>query len=404
MLFKKDERKHLGLFYLHSILESSFKVVWIYWIVYLLDKGFSYSIIGVALAVNGASMALLEVPTGALADAVSRKLSVISGLCGFALILFLIPSIKSPLVLTVVFAVWGFPITLISGAAEAWVVDNLKTENREDLIKEFYVKVISITNLGSILAAFLSGLIVQFLNMDALWYVYGTALLASVLVLVMQKEHFEKKETPLLKTFSETSTKIREGAHFTIREKNVMYIMMATFFFMVGSELINICSKPFLEVIGVPREYFGYLSAVVYALCVGMPFLVKHLADRFNREEHYLSLHALVFGVVTASVLLVKSPEMAAVLFVAIMLRQTASTPVLGPFFQGFLPQELRATVGSFRNMVISIAFLVGDFIISVFTDTTGPQFMVAMGGIVILPSIIFYMGIKQNKDHKQDK
>ncbi|KYK36303.1 MAG: hypothetical protein AYK18_11835 [Theionarchaea archaeon DG-70] len=395
MLFRKDERKHLGLFYLHSVLESTFAVVWIYWVVYLLDQGFSYSIIGLALAVNGASMAVLEVPTGALADAVSRKLSVIAGLCGFAFILFLIPFIKSPLVLTVVFAVWGFPIALISGAAEAWVVDNLRAENREDLIKEFYVKISSITNLGSILAALLSGLIVQFLGMDALWYTYGAALLASVSILVMQKEHFERKEAHFLRSLNETYTNIREGAHFTIREKNVMYIMIATFFFFVGSELINICSKPFLEIIGVPREYFGYLSAVGFALCVGMPFLARHLADLFNREEHYLSLHALVFGVVTASVVLIKTPEIAAILFVVIMLRYTTMGPVLGPFFQGFLPRKLRATLGSFRNMVISIAFLVGDFIISVFADVTGPQIMVAMGGAVILPSIIFYLGVR---------
>ncbi len=395
MLFRKDERKHLGLFYLHSVLQSTFAVVWIYWIVYLLDQGFSYSIIGLALAVNGASMAVLEVPTGALADAVSRKLSVIAGLFGFAFILFLIPLIRNPLVLTVVFAVWGFPIALISGAAEAWVVDNLRAEDREDLIKEFYVKISSISNLGSILAALLSGLIVQFLGMDALWYTFGAALLASIFVLVIQKEHFERKEAHFLRSLNETYTNIREGARFTIREKNVMYIMIATFFFFVGSELINICSKPFLEVIGVPREYFGYLSAVGFALCVGMPFLARHLADLFNREEHYLSLHALVFGVVTASVVLVKTPEIAAILFVVTMLRFTTQGPVLGPFFQGFLPRELRATLGSFRNMVISIAFLVGDFIISIFTDVTGPQIIFAMGGVVILPSIIFYLGVK---------
>ena len=123
--------------------------------------------------------------------------------------------------------------------------------------------------------------------------------------------------------------------------------------------------------------------------------MAKNLADHFNREEHYLSLHALVFGVVTASVILVKTPKIAAVLFVVIMLQRTTRNPVLEPFFQEFLPQRLRATVGSFRNMVLCIALLVGDFIISAFTDVAGPQVMVAMGGIAILPAILFYMSIK---------
>ncbi len=394
-LLKKEERKHLGLFYIHTALEATFAVVWIYWIVYLLDQGFSYHVVGVALAVNGLSMAVLEVPTGALADAVSRKLSVITGLIGFALVLLIVPLITNAVILTVVFAVWGLPITLVSGAAEAWVVDNLRAEDREDLIKEFYVKNTSIWNFGSILAAVLSGLIVRFFSMDALWYVYGVALLASVSVLVIQKEHFERKETHIRKSFTKTYTNIREGAKFTVQNKNVFYIMIATFFIVTGSELTFICSKPFLEVLGVPREYFGYLSAGGAAMCVVLPFIAKHLAGLFKKEKYYLSVHSLIFGLVLALVILARTPVMAAALFMVILVRDSTSGPVLNPFFQQFLPQKLRATVGSFRNMVVSTAFLVGDFVIAAFTDAAGPQVMVALGGIVMLPAVIFYMSIK---------
>ncbi len=396
MLLKKDEGKHLGLFYLHTALEATFAVVWVYWIVYLLDQGFSYSIIGIALALNGASMAIFEVPTGALADAVSRKLSVISGLIGFALILFLIPFITSPFILTVVFIVWGLPIALTSGAGEAWVVDNLRAENREDLIKEFYVKNTSIRSLGFILSAFLSGLLVHLFSMDALWYVYGTALLGSVTVLAVQKEHFEKKEIHFHESFKKTYANIREGALFTVGTRNVLSIIVAIFFIAVGGELMLICSKPFLEVMGVPREYFGYLSAVGSALCVGTPFLAKYMAALFKEVKYYLALHSLAFGMVLTSFILVGTPVMAAFLFVVMTLRTTTSDPVLDPFFQEFLPQKLRATLASFRNMVFCVALLVGDFAISLFADTAGPQVMLAVGGIAILPSIVFFLIIKE--------
>ncbi len=396
-LLKKDESKHLGLFYLFTALESTFSVVWIYWIVYLLDQGFSYSVIGMALAINGLSMVICEVPTGALADAVSRKFSVIVGLIGFALALLAIPSITNPLVLTVVFAVWGLPITLVSGAAEAWVVDNLRAENREDLIKEYYVKNTSLHNLGSIVAALLSGLIVSFLGMDALWYINGVATLGAVLVLTVQKEHFERKKIHIYKNFAETYTNIREGASFSLREKNVLYIMVASFFVAVGGELLLICYKPFMEVVGVPREYFGYLSAISGVFCVLLPFLATYLVSSFKSEKYYLSVHSLVFGILLAVVIFVDNPGIAAALFMILLLRPATFNPVLDPFFQEFLPQKLRATVGSFRNMVLSAALLVGDFAISAFTDMTGPQVMLAVGGIIMLPSIIFFMSVKPN-------
>ncbi|MBU7035347.1 MAG: hypothetical protein HXS49_09170, partial [Theionarchaea archaeon] len=62
-VLKKDEGRLCGLFYIHTALDATFAVVWIYWMVYLLDRGFSYSVIGLALAVNGGLMAVLEVPT-----------------------------------------------------------------------------------------------------------------------------------------------------------------------------------------------------------------------------------------------------------------------------------------------------------------------------------------------------
>ncbi len=394
-LFKKDERKHLGLFYLYTALEATFDVVWIYWIVYLLDKGFSYRIVGLALAINGLSLAIFEVPTGALADAVSRKLSVITGLVGFALILFVIPSIANSATLILVFATWGFPITLMSGAFEAWVVDNLEAENRKDLITDYYVKGVSLTNLGGILASILSSVIVLFLGMDFLWYIEGAALLGSVLILVKQKEHFEKKAASLKKGFGDTYKNIREGAAFSLKNKNVLYLMIASFFIIISGEFLFICSKPFMEVMGVPREYFGYLSAVGATLCVGMPFSTRYLANIFKKEKYYLSVHSLLFGIAVASVILVGTPVMAAIFFVVTTMRYSTSAPVLEPFFQGFLPTKLRATVGSFRNMVVAVAFLVGDSAISLFTDSVGPQVMLAVSGLVMLPSIVFYLGIK---------
>ena len=400
-LLKKDEKSHLGLFYLHTIVEASFAIIWVYWIVYFLDKGFSYSVIGLALAVNGLSMAVLEVPTGAIADAVSRKLSVLAGLTGFALILLIIPSIANPVILTTIFALWGLFISLISGAVEAWVVDNLKFEDREDLIKEFYVKNASLTNMGQIIAALISGAVVQAFNMDALWYIYGIALLASVCILVFQTEHFERKATGMLHSFNKTYNNISEGAQFTIKEKNVFYLIIGLFFVVVGGELILICSKPFLEVMGIPREYFGYLSAVSAAFCVVTPFIARRAAGMVKKEPHYLVFHSLVFGAVTASVILVGTPEIAAVLFIIMMLRGTLFWPVLEPFFQEFLPQSLRATIGSFRNMVVSIAILVGDAIITVFADATGPQVMLTVGGCIMVPSIVFFLSI--NNSHQKN-
>ncbi|MBU7034165.1 MAG: MFS transporter, partial [Theionarchaea archaeon] len=365
------------------------------WMVYLLDRGFSYSVIGLALAVNGGLMAVLEVPTGALADAISRKFSIISGLVGYGLVLLAIPSITGPSTLVLVFALWALPMTLLSGAGEAWVVDNLKAENREDLIKEFFAKDISIQNMGTIFAGLIAGVVVRFLGMDALWYLQGFIVFISISVLALQKEHFERKKVRVVESIIETCNNIRDGARFTMRERNVFFIMAAVFFVSVSSQIMTVCSKPFLEIMGVAREYFGYLSAVGAALCVVMPFLAKYAAELLKREQYYLSLHALGSGLVLVLVLLVRTPGMAGIIFVFMILRYTTYDPVLEPFFQGFLPPKLRATVASLRNMVLSMAVLLGDCLISAFADMAGPQLMLAAGGLFFLPSVLLFWMVK---------
>ena len=396
-VFKEDERKHLGLFYIRTALEATFAVLGIYFVVYLLDRGFSYSVIGIALALFNIFMIILDVPTGAVADVVGRKLSVMAGFFGYAVILFIIPSVENPAILLGVFALWALPTAFISGALPAWIVDNLEAENRTDLIKEFYAKNTSIRSFGSIVAALLSGLIVQYIGMDALWYIYGSVVMASVFILAMPKEHFEKKQVNIKKSFRETYHTIKEGAAFAARNKNILYIICAAFFIAIAGEFVMVCYKPFMEVMGVPREYFGYLSAVGGVFCVGMPFLAKYLAGAFTSEKYYLSIHSVVFGLVLVSVLLVSTPVMASLVFVVVSLQQNASDPVLEPFFQKFLSTRLRATMNSFRHMVASVAYLAGDFIISAFTDMTGPQVIVVAAGVIMLPSIIFYLGIENS-------
>ncbi|MBU7017336.1 MAG: MFS transporter [Theionarchaea archaeon] len=396
-VFKEDEGKHLGLFYIRTALDATFAVLGIYFIVYLLDRGFSYSVIGIALALFNIFMIILDVPTGAVADVVGRKLPVMAGFFGYAIVLFIIPFVESPFILIGIFALWALPTAFISGALPAWIVDNLEAEKRTDLIKEFYVKNTSIKSFGSIAAALLSGLIVQYIGMDALWYIYGSVVLACGFILAMPKEHFEKKQVDILKSFRQAFYTVREGASFAAKNKNVLYIICAAFFTAIAGEFVMVCYKPFMEVVGVPREYFGYLSAVGAVFCVGMPFLAKYLAGAFTSEKRYLSIHSLVFGAVLLSVILVSTPVIASLIFVILLLQQNASDPVLEPFFQKFLSTRLRATMNSFRHMVASVAFLTGDFIISAFTDMTGPQVIVVAAGVIMLPSIIFYLGIEDS-------
>ena len=399
--FKEGEREHVGLFYLHSILQSSFALIWIYWIIFLMDQGFSFVIIGIALAVNGLFMTLLEVPTGALADAYGRKASTILGFVGFAAGMLIIPSITDPVMLIVVFAVWGLPITLISGASEAWVVDNLKAVKREDLIDDFFAKDQSINMMGFIFASILAGLVVKYWGMDMLWYISGISMLATIPVLMVQKEYFVPKKVNFKETMKQAGQNIKEGARFSISNKQVFYLLIAMIFIAIGGEFVMVLKQPYMELMGIPREFFGYIAAIGSALCVGTPFLAKAIGQRTKNKNVYLAMHTLIFAAVIIAIIFINMAWLAALILIILSVRWSMFNPVFEPYFQNILPTEIRATMGSFRNMVYAIGLLIGDIILSLFTDSFGPGNMLVLGGLITLPAILFFFSAKKNSSKK---
>ncbi len=394
-LFKDGELQHTKLFYLHSILESSFALIWIYWVVFLMDQGFSFAVIGIALGLNGLSMTLLEVPTGALADAFGRKASTILGYIGFASVLLIIPSITDPILLIIVFTAWGLPVTLISGAVEAWVVDNFKAVDREDLIDDFFAKDQSINMLGFIFASIMAGLVVKYWSMDMVWYISGISMLATLPILAMQKEHHVPTKMNLRGTMKQTGQNIREGARFSISDKQVFYILLAMIFIALSGEFIMILRQPYMEVMGIPREFFGYITAIGAAICVGIPFLAKAIGQRAKKKSVYLAVHTLIFGLVMVIIFFVDMAWLAALVLIILSIRWSTFGPIFEPYFQNILPTEIRATMGSFKNMVFAIGLLIGDVVISLFTDSMGPGNMMVIGGLLVFPAIVFFLMAK---------
>ncbi len=400
-LFKDGEREHLGLFYLHSILQSSLALVWIYWIVFLMDQGFSFAVIGLALGVNGFFMAALEVPTGAVADAFGRKASTILGFIGFALTVMAIPSITDPILLIIVFAAWGLPVTLISGAAEAWVVDNLKAVDREDLIDEFFAKDQSINMLGFIFAGIIAGLVVAHFGMILVFYITGISMLGTLPILAVQKEHYVPERVNLRLAVKRTGVNIKAGAALTRTNRTIFFLMAATIFIALGGEFIMVLRQPYMDVMGIPREFFGYITAAGSALCVGTPFLAKYIGARAKNKNHYLAMHTLVFGAVMVGVIFIGYAWLAAIIIIILSIRWSLFGPVFEPYFQSLLPTEIRATMGSFKNMVYAAGLLLGDVLLSLFTDSWGPGNMLALGGAITLPAILFLMALKSGNGLK---
>ena len=151
-------------FILHSFLSSFWPLASI-WILYLQDRGLSLPEIALVDIAFFATIFICEIPTGIVADKFGRKFSVCSSflLQAFATIIFAFAN--NFIFIMVSYAVWGFAITLQSGAEDAWLYDEIKSKGYEDTdahFKEVYSLFLSVEGLGFGCASIVGGFLATF--------------------------------------------------------------------------------------------------------------------------------------------------------------------------------------------------------------------------------------------------
>ena len=235
MIFRKGELKILWPFYLYTFLFGVSSMIIPFMIIYFRDLGFSFFQITLITGIFAVTETLMEVPTGAFADAHGRKLSVIMGFMIASFAIFLIPFMESFIFLLAAWALAGLGISFANGAEESWVIDNLNKLRRKDLHQEFFIKDMSITSFGAVFAPLIGALIVRHNPIDVLWFIFGAGFLLNSLILLLFAPELRKKpsKTTVVKSVKRMAKDTHKGLKFTLSHRKILLIITAGIFFLL---------------------------------------------------------------------------------------------------------------------------------------------------------------------------
>ncbi|NJE04643.1 MFS transporter [Thermococcus sp. M36] len=118
-------------------------------VIYYLSKGITYGQIGLVSAVSALGFFLFEVPTGVVADKVSRKTSVLIGMALFSLGTVILILLQNFPMLIAYAVVSSLGATFASGSLQAWLFDNLKHLGLEGRYREVMKDVKTLTLVSS---------------------------------------------------------------------------------------------------------------------------------------------------------------------------------------------------------------------------------------------------------------
>jgi len=172
------------------LLGISYATVTVYWVTSGRLNPLQLLLLGTSLEL---SYFLFQLPTGVVADLVSRRLCVLAGMfiIGVAQI---VESLSTSFIsLMVGWAVLGLGAALTDGAQDAWIADELQTEVGDDRMTGIYLRATQLGLISTVAGSLLSG-VIALAGLAMPLRVGGSLIcvLAIAAAFVMPERHFQR--------------------------------------------------------------------------------------------------------------------------------------------------------------------------------------------------------------------
>ena len=378
------------------LLGISYATITVYWVIAGRLNPLQLLLLGTALEL---SYFILQLPTGVLADLVSRRLCTLAGLfiVGLALIIEgLSPSFGGLMAGQVVL---GLGAALNNGAQEAWVADELAGELGDDRMTGVYLRATQFGLIATVAGSLLSGVIaLAGLNAPLLTGGSLVCLLALGAAVVMPESNFRPVRLPALAASARSpagATALTASAGEILRQSGALLVrqtraarrsVMAvpglvllfgmTLFAGLWSEGFDRLWGAFLiRDIGFPRlgglhpaMWFSFFACAAAAAGLGSTELARRRTERLGPDSVTGGLLVAIVAIGAATVAMAAAHGFA--LVVGAYLAVSVLRPVLDPLLSGWMitriEPSVRATALSAKDMFDSAGQIAGGPVIGV--------------------------------------
>jgi cyanate permease len=331
---------------------------------------------------------LFEIPSGAIADYLGRKMALILSsisVIGAAFMYSIIPNI---FLFGIAETLWALSIALSSGTNEAFLYSSLKSYGEEEKLPKVQgnnqtLNLIALTvsaPLGSIIADFIS---LQF-TMISLGFIYITSL---IVALTFKEPPFRSKEIISKK---KNYFKIIKQGFIELKNNKILTLLcfdrlfINTFIFVLFWTY-----QPYLDALGIPLVYWGFITAVMNITNAIFSILIPRIINKIKNKLIFLIIVDVVNGIAYLLMGFIFNPIIGVILILVIV---AFGYPRFLIYINGINKQikaDERATVLSTINMFGSFFMAILNLFIG-FIGTLNISFVFLVLGSGILLFTIF--------------
>ena len=383
------------------LLGISYATITVYWVTSGRLNPLQLLLLGTVLEL---SYFLLQLPTGVLADLVSRRLCILAGL--FIVGLALLIEGRSPAFGNLLGAqvVLGLGAALNNGAQEAWIADELAATTGDKQMTGTYLRATQLGLLATIAGSLLSGVIaLAGLNKPLLVGGALICLLAAAVAVVMPENNFRRPEAEagvgkvVRQAGAMLSDQVRSTRHAIVAVPGLVLLFGMTFFAGMWSESFDRLWGAFLlrdisfpRLAGLhPAMWFSLFACAAAVLGLGATELAKRRTERLGPDSVVGALLVLTVAIGAAVVGMATAHAFAVV--VAAYLVVSVLRPVLDPLLSGWMvgriQPSVRATALSAKDMFDSGGQILGGPVVGAIGTLASLRIALLAGAAALGPA-----------------
>jgi MFS transporter, DHA3 family, tetracycline resistance protein len=366
---------------------------------------FQLVLVGTALEL---SIFIFEIPTGLVADIVSRKLSILVGLglmgLGF-LLEGLMPSFAWIILAQVI---WGFGYTFTSGALQAWISDETGEENAARI----FLQGAQYEQIGAFMGIVIGTLLAN-LWIRLPYLISGGLLVFSIFIFLVAMPERRYKPTPASerKSWYKFKDTLSQGMNMLKKRPILRPILWSGLFIGLYSEGFDRLWVAFIN----DQFEFPFFSAVTWlGIIQGTAMVLSALGIHWIEKKMEIKNQRMVLKsqtIITALIVIslvafcmVNQLWLAAILYIFIMMLRGVRTPLYTGWVNFKLDPQIRATVLSFSSLIDSSGQTIGGPLTGLVARQSSIRLGILTSAALLAPVlIIFGKMIKNNQDLNSD-
>ncbi len=362
---------------------------------FMLFKGLSYSQIMLLQSISAISVFLFEVPTGAVADKFSRKVSLaISGiLCGIGLLIYIL--FKSFLLFAVAEIIFGLGITFSSGADAAILYESLVKLDRKKEYQKREGNAAFYLFIGQGVGSVLSGFLYKYNPFLPFWISIGNILIAVFIAFgFTDTERTKSKHNYVVHVFKSFSITFRTPRILW----TVLFAALMGFVFRTSYWLY----QPYFKTVNIDVQWFG---VIFFFFNMTAAFSSKVLVKKYYDSRPRKVLISLAF--LMAASYLIPALIVFPWIIVVIGLQQIVRGlygPTLRFYINHQIEDEYRATVISLVSLSGSLGFAVFSPFVGINLDNNGTIPTYFWMGIITLGGTVFLLLLRKLQKIRKKK